>query len=499
MRNVLLIEAGAVNEASLAPVLEHLDCTATYVASIAEAKRLGFNGFQLIISDLILADGLGTELVSQQHSCPVIIVSETKESTAIIDAMRAGIADFIISPFVEAEFSAALERVFKKADKRKSATQHATQSATAATDTNADSTSSQSEPLSGMIGSSSAMQAVYSRVRKAAPTRSTILIRGETGTGKELIARAIHDASDRAENPFVAVNCAAIPETLIEAELFGHEKGAFTGAASKRSGLIEAAEGGTLFLDEIGELPSEAQARLLRFIQESEIRRIGSNEAHRVNVRLVAATHRDLKKLTTNGGFRPDLYYRINVVRIDLPSLKQRNNDLLEIAEHLLDNAALRHEKAGLHLSPEAIQIINNYPWPGNVRELENVIERAAIMCDGLEINADVLEIDSELSENHRFNAEILTPFTGNYLDLQQPTNSVTSASSTQDATPDSNEELSLEDYFQQFVLENQGHMNETELAKKLGISRKCLWERRQRLAIPRANKSANKSSDNSL
>ena len=494
MSNVLIIEGGAVSESSLAPAFAQLDCTTTYVASIAQAKRLGFNGFQLLICDLVLDDGLGVELVSQQHSCPVIILSKTKDSASIIDAMRAGVADFIISPFIDTEFSTALERVFQKSAARKSL------ATPAASNTN-DKTA-QDAPLSGMIGSSEAMQTVYSRVRKAAPTRSTILIRGETGTGKELIARAIHDASDRAENPFIAVNCAAIPDTLIESELFGHEKGAFTGAASKRAGLIEAAEGGTLFLDEIGELPSEAQARLLRFIQESEIRRIGSNEAHRVDVRLVAATHRDLKKLTTTGGFRPDLYYRINVVRIDLPSLKLRGNDLLEIAEFLLDKAATRHEKAGLHLSPEAIQIINNYPWPGNVRELENVIERAAIMCEGLEINGEALEIDSDIHENHRFNADILTPFTGNYLDLQQPTHSNSHSSgnviTNLDATPDTSEELSLEDHFQRFVLENQEHMNETELAKKLGISRKCLWERRQRLEIPRA-KSGNKSSDNAL
>lgn len=480
MRNILVIEGGAADESSLASTLTQLDCTPTFVADIAEAKRLGFNGFQLLICDLTLADGLGIELVSQQHSCPVIILSKTKDSASIVEAMRAGVADYIISPFVEADFSAALERVLKKS---------------AAEQTETVSADPQAEPLLGMIGSSEPMQTVYSRVRKAAPTRSTILIRGETGTGKELIARAIHDASDRADKPFIAVNCAAIPETLIEAELFGHEKGAFTGAASKRSGLIEAAEGGTLFLDEIGELPSEAQARLLRFIQESEIRRIGSNDAHRVNVRLVAATHRDLKKLTTNGGFRPDLYYRINVVRIDLPSLKQRGNDLLEIAEHLLEKAAIRHEKSGLHLSPEAIQVINNYTWPGNVRELENVIERAAIMCEGLEINTDTLEIDTELNENNHFNAEILTPFTGNYLDLQQPVHAASNETSSRDQMPDPAGELSLEDYFQRFVLENQEHMNETELAKKLGISRKCLWERRQRLAIPR-NKTSNKSSD---
>ena len=335
-------------------------------------------------------------------------------------------------------------------------------------------------PLLGMIGSSPAMQTVYSRVRKAAPTRSTILIHGETGSGKELVARGIHQASDRHSQPFIAVNCAAIPETLIEAELFGHEKGAFTGAASKRSGLIEAAEGGTLFLDEIGELPCEAQARLLRFIQESEIRRIGSNESQRVNVRLVAATHRNLKQLVTKGDFRADLYYRINVVKIELPSLRERGNDLLEIAEYLLEKAAIRHGKPGLHLLPEAIQAINSYSWPGNVRELENIIERAVIMSDSPAIDQAALEIDSA----EAIDKTAQRPLIGSYADLYQP--SQPHHSTNRDSMPDPNEDLSLEDYFQRFVMENQESMNETELAKKLGISRKCLWERRQRFAIPR-------------
>tara|TARA_B100000767_G_C19770097_1_gene539505 strand:+ start:2286 stop:3392 length:1107 start_codon:yes stop_codon:yes gene_type:complete len=340
-------------------------------------------------------------------------------------------------------------------------------------------------PIAGMIGTSPAMQIVYSRVRKAAPTRSTILIHGETGSGKELVARGIHEASDRSKQPFIAVNCAAIPETLIEAELFGHEKGAFTGAASKRSGLIEAAEGGTLFLDEIGELPCEAQARLLRFIQESEIRRIGSNESQRVNVRLVAATHRNLKQLVNKGDFRADLYYRINVVKIELPSLRQRGSDLLDIAEYLLNKAAIRHDKSGLHLMPEAIQAINGYSWPGNVRELENIIERAAIMSDGLAINQADLEIDLDVSNfNDAVNATSPRPLIGSYADLYQP--SQHHHSSNRDSMPDPNEDLSLEDYFQRFVMDNQESMNETELAKKLGISRKCLWERRQRFAIPR-------------
>lgn len=337
------------------------------------------------------------------------------------------------------------------------------------------------EPIPGMIGSCAAMCEVYRRIRKVAPTKSTVLIRGETGTGKELVARAIHDNSTRSKKPFIAINCAAIPETLIESELFGHEKGAFTGAASKRPGLIEEAEGGTLFLDEIGELPPEAQARLLRVIQENEIRRVGGNKSHPVNVRLIAATHRDLQGMTRSGEFRADLYYRINVFRIILPALRERASDLLGIAEHLLTLAGLRHGKEQIHLSRRAIQVIQQYDWPGNIRELENVIERAAIMADQPEISPQALEIEPLEIEPHAQSASTLSSSVTSISKGSQGSERESSVAS--DAKQ---EELSLEEYFQRFVLENQEQMNETELAKKLGISRKCLWERRQRFGIPR-------------
>lgn len=342
--------------------------------------------------------------------------------------------------------------------------------------------------LPKMIGSSETMLEVYTRVRKIAPTNSTVLIRGETGTGKELVAQAIHDLSKRSDNPFIAINCAAIPETLIESELFGHEKGAFTGAASKRVGLIEAAEGGTLFLDEVGELPKEAQARLLRFIQENEIRYIGSNISKKVNVRLIFATHRDLKKLTHANLFRADLYYRINVFKVDLPPLIERDNDLLEIAEKLLEEAAIKYDKSGLYLSPESIEAIKNYSWPGNIRELQNVIERSAIMTDGQSINKSLLELDNDMKFAQ-------TELKNNNLDEDTKYFYSTNDSNKKnhrEPISNNNEELSLEDYFQRFVLDNQEHMNETELAKKLGISRKCLWERRQRFAIPRSKNNKN-------
>ena len=241
------------------------------------------------------------------------------------------------------------------------------------------------------------MLELYDHLTKVAPTESTVLVRGETGTGKELVAQAIHRHSRRAERPLISVNCAAIPETLIESELFGYEKGAFTGANTNRMGLIEAADGGSLFLDEIGELPVEAQARLLRFIQEGEIRRIGSVQSRGVDVRLICATHRDLQLLVKDGSFRPDLFYRINVMRLHLPPLRKRGKDILELAEYLLDDRCERAGKVPKRFSPKAIQAITTYTWPGNVRELENAVERAVILADGEEIDNDLLDIDLEL------------------------------------------------------------------------------------------------------
>jgi DNA-binding NtrC family response regulator len=317
------------------------------------------------------------------------------------------------------------------------------------------------------------MVKLYDHIKKVAPTNTTVLVFGETGTGKELVAQSIHQHSERAEKVMISVNCAAIPETLIESELFGYEKGAFTGANTDRIGLIEAADGGTLFLDEIGELPIEAQARLLRFIQESEIRRIGSTQSRKVDVRLVCATHRDLKTLSERNQFRKDLYYRINVMQLVLPPLRERGKDILEIAESALERQCRSLSKPAMHFSPKAIQAITTYTWPGNVRELENVIQRAVILSEQEEITDELLEIDLELVNVSQFRSKTSSPF--------RP--SVARASSISD---DTQEDLSLEDYFQRFVLEHQDSMSETELARKLGVSRKCLWERRQRFGIPR-------------
>ena len=335
-----------------------------------------------------------------------------------------------------------------------------------------------SHPVTGIIGNCPAMVTLSEHIRKVAPTDSTVLVQGETGTGKELVARSVHQHSQRADKTLICVNCAAIPDTLIESELFGYEKGAFTGANASRMGLIEAADGGTLFLDEIGELPMEAQARLLRFIQEGEIRRIGSVHSRKVNVRLICATHRNLHALSAEGLFRQDLYYRINVLRLQLPALRERGKDILQLAERMLEIQSERLGRGHMTLSPRAIQAITTYQWPGNVRELEHAIERAVVLSEDAEIDNEALGIDLELVNVNRIRGQGGQAIQNAY---HAPRN----------ITSDPAEDLSLEDYFQRFVLEHQDSMSETELAQKLGISRKCLWERRQRFEIPRKKSGA--------
>jgi DNA-binding NtrC family response regulator len=282
---------------------------------------------------------------------------------------------------------------------------------------------------------------------------------GESGTGKELVAKAIHHNSDRYHEPLISLNCAAIPETLIEAELFGHERGAFTGATKSRMGLIEAADKGTLFLDEIGELPLEAQARLLRVLQGGEVRRIGSTSTLKVNIRLIAATHRDLLQLVEEKLFRLDLYYRLDVMQLKLPPLRERGNDLDLLADHCLKQTCLEMNKKLLTFSDKTRHLMSSYSWPGNIRELENSVARAVILCESQVITPDLLGIQ---------------------LDLQSKPNELEVSEHSEPET------LSLESYLYNFILENQNAMTETQMAQKLGISRKSLWQKRQKLNIPR-------------
>jgi DNA-binding NtrC family response regulator len=242
--------------------------------------------------------------------------------------------------------------------------------------------------ITGIVGSTEAMEEALERVVQIAPVDSTVLIQGESGTGKELVARGIHALSPRRHRPFIAVNVAALPETLLESELFGHEKGAFTGASGLRKGLFELAHGGTIFLDEIGEMPPGTQTKLLRVLEEREFRRVGGEESIRVNVRVVAATNRELRREVLEGGFRRDLYHRLNVLRIDLPPLRERRADIPLLIRDFIAELSEEHDRPPLELEPEALRILMDYGWPGNVRELRNLVESMVVLAPGRTIRA---------------------------------------------------------------------------------------------------------------
>jgi DNA-binding NtrC family response regulator len=251
--------------------------------------------------------------------------------------------------------------------------------------------------LEAIVGESAAMRDLFRLVEKIAPTNSTVLIRGESGTGKELVARAIHARSHRSGKPFFALNCAAIPETLLESELFGHERGSFTGADARKIGLFEAASGSTLFLDEIGDLSLPLQGKILRALQEKEVKRVGGTETVPVDVRVVAATNRDLESMMKSGQFREDLFYRLNVIPVDLPPLRERASDIKALVGRFLEKANASHGTAVNSVSPEAMDLLVRHPWPGNVRQLESLVERAVLLCEGIVIGPQDLPADVRL------------------------------------------------------------------------------------------------------
>ncbi len=272
----------------------------------------------------------------------------------------------------------------------------------------------------GIVGNSSALEMALAEVERVAPTDSTVLILGETGTGKELIARTIHNASRRRERPFVKLNCAAIPFDLLESELFGHEKGAFTGATSQKIGRFEMADTGTLFLDEIGDIPLALQPKLLRVLQEQEFERLGSGRTHRINVRLVAATHRDLPKMVKGNEFRGDLYYRLNVFPVVLPPLRERRGDVPQLVAHFVEIYARGMGKRISHIPKETLDAFTSYSWPGNVRELQNLVERAVIWSDdGVLPNPLPAVLPNPLSARHK-NRMTATHATGRFIDSQR-------------------------------------------------------------------------------
>lgn len=350
-----------------------------YAVSLAADGQAGFSQlvsrpFDVVIADYMMPNLDGIALLekirAQGLDVPVIIITAYGSVEHAVKAMQLGAVHYLCKPINYSELMVVVKRALEQGILKREV-QRLRQEL------------SERHSFSNIIGKSPAMQSIYNLISDVAKTDATVLIQGETGTGKELIAKAIHYNSSRADRPFVGMSCAAIPDTLLESELFGYERGAFTGAVKTRQGRFEAAESGTLFLDEIGDMPLQTQAKLLRVLQEREFERIGGNETLRVDVRLMSATNRDLRKGIQQGGFREDLFYRLNVVPITLPPLRERLEDLPLLAFHFLRVYAARFNKTIESIEPDAIQLLAHQRWPGNVRELENVIERAVIVEKG--------------------------------------------------------------------------------------------------------------------
>jgi two-component system, NtrC family, response regulator AtoC len=341
------------------------------------------NHIDLVVTDLKMpkVDGMTLlrEAVKENPDLPVVMITAHGTVDTAVEALKLGAFDYLTKPFDKDE----VRQIVAKALKTKALSEV---EASAAGD-------EKDEPGArfGIIGESPGLTEVYSVLERVADSPTTVLVTGESGTGKELVARALHDHSSRKTKPFIKVNCAAIPKELIESELFGYERGAFTGAVTSKPGRFELANGGTLFLDEIGEIPVEMQVKLLRALQESEFERVGGIKTIHVDVRLVAATNRDLKKLIAQGTFREDLFYRLNVVSIRLPALRERNSDIPLLVDHFLRKFNARLKKNVIGVEQDAVDLLAAYGWPGNIRELENVMERAVLFCDGQKLRGEDL------------------------------------------------------------------------------------------------------------
>lgn len=345
------------------------ECQSATAALAAAASE----EFDVVITDLCMPEMNGTELLArlreQGHGMPVLVITAFGSIDSAVGAMRQGAFDYLSKPFDFTKVNAAVQRAYLERQLQREREQLTTDLA-------------ERYRFANLIGSSPAMREVYALIERAARSQATVLVLGESGTGKELVARALHSMGARANKRFVGVSCVALPSELLESELFGHEKGAFTGANWQRLGRFELADGGTLFLDEIGDISLTVQAKLLRVLQEREIDRVGGSKPVKVDVRLVTATNRDLPAAVAKGDFREDLYYRLRVVELRLPALRERKEDLPLLAQHFLQKYAKRDGRKLEGFSDTALELLDGYDWPGNVRELENTVERALVMVE---------------------------------------------------------------------------------------------------------------------
>ncbi len=359
--------------------------------------------FDLCLTDMKLPDGTGLDLVKhiqQNHpQLPVAVITAHGSMEAAITALKNGAFDFVSKPII-LQTLRNLVTTALKISKQENSNQPPAKKNT-------------------LLGDSKPMQAIRTTINKLARSQAPVYISGESGTGKELVARLIHENGPREHKPFIAVNCGAIPEQLMESELFGHVKGSFSGASSDKMGLFQAAEGGTLFLDEIADLPLHMQVKLLRAIQEKRIRPIGGHQEIPVDIRILSATHKDLSQLVDDGSFRQDLFYRINVIQLSVPSLRERQEDIIPLTKHFINKLTQQNQLPGHRLTPDACHALNSYHFPGNVRELENIIERALTLCESNEISATDLMLpatppNKPLAKTTETNNEGLEPFIQN-------------------------------------------------------------------------------------
>jgi two-component system, NtrC family, response regulator AtoC len=387
MPTILIVDDDEGFRALMDTILQGEGYETEIAASVAGALAAGARrSFNLVVTDLNLTDGSGLDVLrywkQEMPDIPVVVITGFGTVSSAVEAMKMGAVDYLGKPLSSPD---ELRLVVRKALDHKQAEREL--------DLFREQANARFS-CSDLIASDPAMLRVVELVRKVAPTQATVLISGESGTGKEVIARCIHRNSSRRDRVFVPLNCAALSPTLIESELFGHERGAFTGAVGQHAGRFERAAGGTLFLDEIGELDAGLQAKLLRVLQERTFERVGGTRQVTADVRILAATNRNLKQSVAEGKFREDLYYRLNTFPIEIPPLRDRPSDIRRLARFFLDRAAGELNKGGLSISPEAETVLMSYSWPGNVRELQNTMERVAILSDGI-VEPDDLPVTS--------------------------------------------------------------------------------------------------------
>ena len=447
MNETLLI---VEDEETLRESLGRLFQKAGYVVETAASAEEGLekfskNTFDVVVSDILLPGIDGIELLERLKEAEpgqiFIVMTAYAALDTAVRALRAGAYDYIMKPVMHEEIKQVVLNSL-----RERRLQRENVLLRREIDTDYD--------FSRIVGNSPSLRTVIDEVKMVSDSRSNMLVLGETGTGKELIARVIHANSSRKDMPFVPINCSAIPEALIESELFGHVKGAFTGAVESKTGLFEEASGGTVFLDEIGDMPKSFQVKLLRVIEDHEVRLVGSTKSRTIDIRFITATNRDLKVAVAEGTFREDLFYRINVITVEMPSLRERREDIPALSRHFVEKCAAEARKPGLDISGDAVEVLSGYAWPGNIRELQNVIERAVLICDKTLIGPEHLSISVQGSDSFM-----------------------------EDAV---RKGLSIDDYTRAFVAGYQDEMGEQELADRLGITRKTLWEKRKKWKLKR-------------